>query len=469
MAQIFPFRGVTYNKAKVKDYSLVLTQPYDKIDDKMQGVYYKRSKFNHVRITKPKEEKGDNKTNNKYIRSAKTLNDWIKAGVLVQDSSPTIYAYYQEYEFNGEKKVRKGFIALGRLVEFGKGGVHPHERTLLAPKQDRFSMMMTTGASTGQVFMLYSDPQLRVNQILDKGIGTRAPDIVAKDDYGVVHKLWKIQEINLIQGIQVFTADKEVFIADGHHRYETALNYRNEMKAKGLACIGNESYDNRMMTFVNMDDMKGLTILPTHRVIFGLKKFSLMDLEKKLSKYFKIREYPFFSPKDEEQIRKDFLSDLKEAGRTSHSIGLAAKGANKYIILALRDEKTMDKIIKDHSDAWKRLDVTILHGFILEYLMGITKEKVEREENLHYIRGENEAIELVKKGKNQIVFLLNPTKVREVKEIAGRGERMPQKSTDFFPKLLSGIVISKINYACANTEKCHSESVKAKNLVSSKA
>ena len=447
MTQVFPFRGFTYNKDKVKDYSKILTQPYDKIDDKMQKEYYKRSKYNHVRITKPQEMKGDSQKNNKYTRAAQTLSEWIKSSVLKQDTTPTIYAYNQEYEVDGKKKVRKGFIALGRLVEFGKGGVHPHERTLLAPKQDRFNMMMQTNASTGQVFMLYSDPQLRINQIMNKITSVANPDIVAKDDYDVVHKLWKIQDFGAIKGIQDVMADKEVFIADGHHRYETALNYKNAMQEKGMVCEGHECFDNRMMTFVNMDDMEGLTVLPTHRIVYGLKKLSLPDLEKKLQKYFIIREYLFMTPKDEPMVRQDFLNELKSSGARAHCIGLVARGLSKYIMLVLRDDKIMDKVIKEqHSEAWKRLDVTILHGLILDNLMGITKEKVEKEENIHYIRGEDAAIEEVKKGKNQMVFLLNPTKVREVKDIAGKGERMPQKSTDFFPKLLSGIVISKMNF-----------------------
>jgi uncharacterized protein (DUF1015 family) len=454
MTKIFAFKGITYNKSMVGDYSKILTQPYDKIDDEMQDIYYRKHKYNHVRITKGKSFKGDSETNNKYTRSAGYLNEWLKKGILKQDLRATIYAYYQEYEAEGEKKVRKGFIALGKLVELGKGGVHPHERTLLGPKVDRLSMMRQVGGSTGQIFMLYSDPKLIVNKITDS-FAKRKPDIVSRDEYNVVHKVWKIQNPVAIKKVAKVLANKDVFIADGHHRYETALNYRNEMVAKKVKSYEPESYNNRMMTFVNMDDVKGLTVLPTHRLIFGLKSFSFINFQKKLIKYFKIKEFPYFTPADEKIVRHDFINSLKHMGQRKHCIGLVAKGLNKYTLLVLRDEKIMQKVVKEkHSDDWKKLDVTVLHSLVLETLLGISRESVAKEENLHYIRGEDAAIEVVNpapQGRRagdgyQMVFLLNPTKVDEVRKIAGRSERMPQKSTDFFPKLLSGVVISKVNY-----------------------
>lgn len=459
MADIYPFRGITYNKKKIKDYSQVLTQPYDKIDDKMQAEYYQRHPNNHIRITKPIDEVGDNEHNNKYTRAGQTLNKWLQEGILVQDNKPTIYGYYQQYQVNGQTKVRKGFIALGKLVEFGKGGVHPHERTLVGPKQDRLKMMRAVGASTGQIFMLYSDPKQRINSIMDKFAAEHRPDIVARDEYNVIHKVWKIQEPKLLARITKLMKGRDIFIADGHHRYETALNYRDEMKAKGLKCTEPESYNNRMMTFVNMDDTKGLTILPTHRLIFGLADSSLQGLTQKLAKYFIVREYPYFSEADEKTIRADFLSDLRQTGLEKHAIGLVVKDSQRYSVLILRDEKVMDEVVKEkHSKSWKRLDVTILHSLILETILGLSRESIAREENIHYVRGEDKAIDelnpggsvgsplTLPKGNFQLAFLLNPTRIQEVQLLAGRGERMPQKSTDFFPKLLSGLVISRINY-----------------------
>lgn len=468
MTDILPFYGITYNKSKIRDYGLVLTEPYDKITPKMQEVYYKRSPYNLVRITKGKETKSDNENNNKYSRAADFLNDWLKKNILVRDAQRALYAYHQEYhppvkdKSSDAPKIREGFIGLMRLVEFGKGGVHPHERTLLKPKHDRLSTMRAVGGSTGQIFMLYSDPQLVINKALAKVTGRRAPDIRLKDDYGIVHKLWKVTDPKIIKTVQQSMKKREVFIADGHHRYETALNYRNEMRALGLKCSGNESFENRMMTFVNMDD-KGLTILPTHRLIFGLNNFSFPELMGRLKKYFWINEYPARSAKEERESRNELWADLKMTGQKAHAIGLIARGAKNYLMLTLKDDKIMDKIIREkHSPSWNRLDVTILHSLILEHMLGITKEQVANEDNVNYVRSEDEAIDLTKKGKYQMAFILNPTKVSEVKTVSLKGERMPQKSTDFYPKLLSGIVISKINYLHENENKGCGKSVKTR-------
>jgi len=456
MTQIFAFRGITYNRKKVGDYSRILTQPYDKIDDKLQAVYYRKSKYNHIRITKPKKYQTDTETNSIYTRAAECFRGWLKSGVLVPDKKPTIYAYYQTYADPSSPhstphtphslKTRKGFIALGQLVEFGKG-VHPHERTLLGPKVDRLNMMRAVGGSTGQIFMLYSDPKLQVNYLLDKAATRCPPDIIARDEYDVQHKVWKIQDQTLNKQISRLMVDKEVFIADGHHRYETALNYRNEMRAKGAKSIEPESYNNRMMTFINMDDTEGLSILPTHRLVYGLKGFSLGGIFRKLQKYFEVKEYPYTDKKSQNLARGDMLDDLRILGNYGHSFGMVVKGRRKYYLLTLRDEKLMAKVVKEkHSPAWKQLDVTILHSLVIEHLLGISKEKVAGEENIAYRRGADEVISEVEKGKYQLAFLMNPTRISEVKEVASKGEKMPQKSTDFYPKLLSGIVISKINF-----------------------
>jgi uncharacterized protein (DUF1015 family) len=448
--EILPFYGIFYNNSKIKDYASVLTQPYDKITPEMQQEYYKRHPYNLVRITKGKDLKADNHNYNKYTRAGVYFNEWQKRKILVQDKKRAVYAYYQEYQPPGankdETKIRKGVIALMRLKDFGRGGVHPHEKTLLKPKQDRLNLMHQVGGSTGQIFMLYSDPKLIINSALDNITDRRKPDVDLIDDYGVVNKLWKITEPKIIRHIQNTIRGKEVFIADGHHRYETAINYRDEMRALGLKCIGNESYENRMMTFINMDD-KGLTILPTHRLIFGLKNFSFDSLLKKLKPYFWSNEYPWVSQGEEKFSRADLLEDIKMTGATAHTFGLAVAGIKKYYMFTLKNDKIMDKIVTDtHSPIWKRLDVTILHSFILEKILSITKEQVEQEEKVNYIRSFDEAIDNIRRGKYQMAFLLNPTKIEEVKKVSLQGERMPQKSTDFYPKLLSGIVISKINH-----------------------
>lgn len=447
MATLFPFRGITYNIRKIKDPSLVLTQPYDKIIPELQERYYRRHKYNLVRITKGKDLPGDNERVNQYHRARVFLDKWLKEKILVQDQKPCLYAYYQEYKVDHELKIRKGFIALARLEDFGKGGVHAHEQTLLKPKQDRLNMMRTVGGSTGQIFMLYSDPKCLINKLLDQAVKGKQPDLQALDDYGEMHKLWKIKSPEVIKKITDLLDRQDIFIADGHHRYETALNYRNEMRAQGLRCQGNESYENRMMTFINMDD-EGLTVLPTHRLIYGLPHFSLHTFVRRLRLYFHVIEYPFTQAKDagQKRIQAMLLKDLRTSGAKYHCFGLVARPA-KYFLFTLKDAKIMDRVIKEsHSPIWKRLDVTILHSLVLERLLGVSKDQLAREEKVEYRRHAHEVFQAVKSGKYQIGFLLNSTKINELKKVAQRGERMPQKSTDFYPKLLSGIVISKIAY-----------------------
>lgn len=458
MARILPFRAYHFDPQKVGDLSAVVTQPYDKIDTKAQEEYYRRHPYNIVRVTKGKDEPGDTEQKNKYTRAAAFLNDWITKGVLVRDTEPAIYAYFQTFKTpDGEEKVRKGFVALGVLEEFGKGGVHAHEHTLAKPKQDRLNLTRATHATTGHIFMLYSDKKMTINKLLDEEAQSRPPDLTATDDYGAKHDVWRITDKTKIDKIVKDMAERELFIADGHHRYETALNFREEMKKSGARWTGTETPDSRMMTFVNMED-EGLVILPTHRLIHGLSNFDFQSFRRSLEKHFEVKEYPFAGVSSstvscasagdsfEERARVEMLEDLRIEGQEAHVFGLAAKGVASYFLLVLKDVKVMDSLITEkRSTAWKRLDVSILHSLILESMLGIDKKKLEAQENVEYVRYVEEALDGVRTGKYQLAFLMNPTKLSEVREIASKGERMPQKSTDFFPKLLSGLLINKMN------------------------
>ncbi|MFQ6112276.1 MAG: DUF1015 family protein, partial [Nitrospinota bacterium] len=258
MADIYPFRGVTYSREKVGDISLVATQPYDKIDPSMQKTYHERHPYNIARIIKGLDEPGDNEEENRYSRAARYYGLWRKEGILQRATRPAIYPYYQTFTVEGApERLRRGFIALGRLVEFGEG-VRPHERTLAGPKADRLRLLRATRANFGQIFMLYSDPESRVEQILSSH--TQGPPMLeARDDYGVLHQVWEVTDEAAIRAVQAVMKPLEVFIADGHHRYEVALSFRDEMRAKGVRSHGEETPERRMMTFINMED-KGLTI-----------------------------------------------------------------------------------------------------------------------------------------------------------------------------------------------------------------
>ncbi len=445
MARIFPFRGFLYNREKVGSYDKVLTQPYDKIDEATQKAYHERSPYNIVRVAKGIEEPGDSPSRNKYTRAGETLKKWIQEHVLVQDEKPAIYAYHQVYTVDEKERTRKGFIAVARLEDPGKGGVHAHEHTLAKPKQDRFQLINAIGATEGQIFMLFDDPDKVVNRILDAET-LRPSDIEARDDFGETHRLWRVTDEKRIRDVQREMERKELFIADGHHRYEVALMYRDEMRKRGMRCTGEETFENRMMTFVAMDDA-GLTILPTHRLLRGLEGFSAEKLRAALEKDFRIDEYTFVDDVDEKRTRRDLVEDLKVEGMGGHAFGVILPGRNVYWLAALRDEKVMDAEVKEkHAPEWKRLDVVILHTLVLEGALGISKEAVANEKNVSYARHVQEVVDAAKRGDCQVAFLLNPTKIEQVKKLASSGEKMPQKSTDFYPKLLTGIVINKYNF-----------------------
>ncbi len=449
MAQVFPFRAYTYNLEKV-ELDKVVTQPYDKIDPQLQEVYYKRSPYNFVRIIKGKDQAGDDESSNKYTRAHDYIQRWIDEGILKRDKEPSIYPYNQEYKVEGQLKVRRGLIVLTHLEPYGTG-VKAHERTLTAPKADRLNLMRATGANFGHIFMLYSDPQRRVSQLLQPLVEKEYPILQAKDDFGATHKVWRVSEPETIRQVQQALADKVLFIADGHHRYETAVNYAEEMRKKGLKPIGNESYENRMMTLVNIEE-PGLAILPTHRLIHSLQGFNINSYIEQTKRYFRVEEFPY-QPQGEEKAQERMFQEMEKRGDKEHLFGIFAREANRFYLLSLKDESIMDELVKEERlAAWKHLDVSILHTILMDKLLRIDARSLELQTNVTYERYKDSAIEKVKKdNKYQLVFFLNPTKVHNVKEVAELGERMPQKSTDFFPKLLSGLTVNKMNLSEAES------------------
>lgn len=443
MANVFPFHATRYNQAKIKDVSAVITQPYDKITQALQEEYYKKHERNFVRVNKGKDESGDGEFDNKYTRAGEFLDKWIKDGTFATDKEPAIYAYYQDYELpNGERKTRKGFVALCELMEYGQGGVKPHEKTLAGPKADRLNLLRATQAHIGQIFMLYSDPENAINDLLDE-VAAEKPLVQAVEGPDV-HRVWAVSDPEKISIIQKIMDSKPLFIADGHHRYETALNYRNEMRAKGFRCEGLETFDRAMMTFVNMDD-KGLTIFPTHRLVFDVADFDARRLLTQIGDFFDIRDYKF-DEGNEAEVRREFLEDVKIEGMSAHVLGMYIAKEKTYRLLTLRNEGDVDKVIRDPKPhSWKALDVNVLHLMIMEPFLNIGPRELEAQTNVHYERYAGEALDRVKEGEYQAAFIMNPTRITQVKEVALAGERMPQKSTDFYPKLLDGLVFAKLN------------------------
>jgi len=428
MAEVYPFQGYRYNPEKVGDLNRVVSPPYDKIDEEEREDLANNSIYNIVRIilSKARDEGED-----KYETAARNLQDWMDEGVLEQDEEPGFYAYYQEYEAEGEKKVRKGFIGLGKIEE-GEG-VKAHEETMSGPKADRLRLLRATEANFGQIFMLYSDPENEVTGVMDEAC-EEDPVVEVKDKYRNTHKVWKLTDDDDISRIKSAMADKSLYIADGHHRYETALNYRNECREKGWESPDTGGFDNRMMTFVNVDD-PGLSILATHRLLHDVKNFKPHGVLDQAREHFSISRY---------EDREDLLEKLDEDRGEKHTFGYRAKDDKAYWSLTLQDESVMDDLLPDRSSAWRKLDVAILHKLVLEKYLGIDEEALEEKRNLDYIRGREKALDMLKEGGYQGAFIMNPTRIDQVKEIADRGEKMPQKSTDFYPKLLTGPVLHKL-------------------------
>jgi uncharacterized protein (DUF1015 family) len=450
MAEIQPFRAFRYDTNRVP-LDKVLTQPYDKITPAMQEKYYAESPYNLIAIEKGRGGPDDKPENNVYTRAGERIQQWIAGKILVQDPAPNIYVYAQEYFVPGThtRKTRIGFIALGRLEDYGAHVVFPHERTLSAPKADRIELLRHTHAQTGQLFMLYNDAPRRIDSLLEEISQKPAPQEM-QDEFGVTHRLWPVADVATIRRVQGALADKKLIIADGHHRYETALNYRNQwrnewrdqLKTSGERPDSYAAPEFAMMTFVNTHS-KGLTILPTHRLIRNIANFDFETFRTSVSQYFDWYSYPFHNSEERAGAYAEFRKDLERVNHGRRAIGIYAGGGAFYAFL-LRRDADLEAMLPDLSEAQRGLDVILLHRLIIEKGLGISAEQVTAEKNIVYEREMDAAIAGVDRGEAQLACLLNPVRVQQVADIALGGDVLPQKSTDFYPKLLSGIAIYKV-------------------------
>ncbi len=433
MALIYPFRGYRYSREVVGNLNLVVSQPYDKIPADLQEDYHRRSPYNVARITKSLEKNENPDTD--YRETAKAFRSWFDAGILVQDPAPAIYAYNQEYEIEGESKLQRGFIALLDLKHSG-GDILPHERTLAEPKMDRLRLMRSLECNEDFIYTLYTDDKMTVNKILENKTSGSPPDIELKDDFGVTHRIWAITDPKAIRKIQDSMVTEELFIADGHHRFETALNFMKECEAHGWKPAAVESFDKRMVTCFNSAD-QGTTILPSHRLVRDLPGFNSEHFLKEAEQYFTIE--PAGSSAE--------LWNKMKRGREEHVFGFYAGDARKCCLLRLTEEGGVDPLMLAHPEVYRHLDVSILHTLILDRLLGIDEKKLVTQSHIDYARDREACIRLVDEGRYQAAFFLNPTTVEQVQRVALLGERMPQKSTDFYPKLLTGLVFMKMAIA----------------------
>jgi uncharacterized protein (DUF1015 family) len=446
MAQVFPFPAYRYNPS-VAPYERVLTQPYDKISPAMQEKYYAADPHNLITVEKGRGYPDDSKESNVYTRAASALQNWINEKAVEQDPVPAFYAYTQEYLVPGSnlKRTRRGFIGAGKLEEYSAGVVFRHEHTLSGPKADRLELLRHTRTHTGQLFLLYSDPHMQVDQILKDAESSGSPATQLTDEYGVINRLWKISDPGKIEAIQRHMREQKLVIADGHHRYETSLNFRNESRTRAGKIVPDASYERSMMTFVNTRS-EGLTILPTHRVVANLRDFSWGAVLRYLEPWFSGEVISFPNEAERREAQGKFLSKLI-AGKTERTIGAYPKAegsSGAFYLLHLRAGADLEQLLPDLSANQRELDVVLLHQGILEPALGITPHAVASEANLSYEREATAAIEAVDKGKAQVAFLLNPVSIELMMRVATAGEVMPQKSTDFYPKLLSGITMYRI-------------------------
>lgn len=441
MAKIVPFRALRYNLARLSDPSRVMAPPYDVISPALQEELYARSPYNVVRLILGRTDPADSASDNRYSRAATDFKAWQKEDVLQREQEPSLYLYDQEYPLeNGEVVTRKGFMALTRLEDFSSGVVKPHEKTLAGPKADRLNLTKACGANFSPIFSLYAD-SCCVLEALTRELRASPPALEVRDDDGVFHRLWPVSDPAIIAKAQSLLDAKPLFIADGHHRYETALNYRDYMREQHPGYSGKELFNYVLMYFANMED-QGMQIFPTHRLLFNLQNFDLEPFVEALAESFSIETITFDPAVAAERQR--IRQRLAEKGQGGHALGLYA-GGDRCFLLTLKDEQVMDRFFPEKAPkALKTLDVSILHRLILENLLGITVEAQEQQLNLKYVKNFDDPFELVRGGEFPLAFLMNPTRMSEVRDVANAGEKMPQKSTYFYPKLLSGLVINPI-------------------------
>jgi uncharacterized protein (DUF1015 family) len=475
MARLYPFRALRYDPTRV-NMTDVVTQPYDKITPAMQEAYYAASPYNLIRVILGKHHPTDTDADNVYTRAAATLKAWRAEAILKEESDPALYGYSQTYKVPGTEEIRerRGFIALGHLYDYADQVVYRHEQTFPKHKSDRLALFKATRAYCEQIYMLYSDPTFTAeNIIFDSGA---APDLEITDEYAVIHKLWKLTNPTLIQQVLNTMADKKLIIADGHHRYETSTTYMHERAAELAATeldhtatdhtatdqvpqgfsLGSHSLKKEegalapeaaanlptpafpeaamMMTFVNMD-APGITILPTHRVAFGLSDFNGRDFAASASAYFTVTE--IHPTKSSHYPGAPAL--LQRLNDTPGIAFIAATRDGDFLLVP--KPEAIAPLLAGLSDRQKQLDVTQLHRVVLDKLLGLSEETVRAGSHIRYLREPTDALQQLGCGNADAVFLIKPVTLDQMRDISLNLEVMPQKSTDFYPKLLSGLAM----------------------------
>ena len=452
MAIVAPFRGMTYNSDKITNIASIVCPPYDIISDKEQDAYYDKDPYNIVRLILGKRKTGDSDWDNRYTRAADLLNRWESEEVLVQHRFPSIYLTSIEYKSPDtiETKTRWGFIALVRIEEEDSSVILPHERTFSFHKEDRLRLMRACNAQCSPVFGLYEDEGNIIGNIYAT-LTDSPPALSFRDIDGYYYTMWEITSDSIITDIVTKMSSKSIIIADGHHRYESARNFRNFMRARHGNHELDRVYEYVMMYLTNITD-KGLTILPSHRLFKFYPDFKIERFLSSAKKWFEISTFPF-SSHTQKAVTRVFIDTLKKYGQNTTVIGFYHAGAENYYVLCLKS-KARKEIGDDVPLSIKKLDVLVLSRLVLQGILGIKRDDLDNEKIIQYESNTNGALSLVHSGDYQMVFLMNPTKIEQILEITGNFLIMPRKSTYFHPKVVSGLVFNKIDpYEAAYSPK----------------
>jgi uncharacterized protein (DUF1015 family) len=436
--EIKAFKAWRFNGTVTGDAGQCIAPPYDVIDNNLQQTLYNQNPYNIVRAILGQTSNSDNKQENQYTRARTYLDKAIADGALKQDSKETLYAYVQDFSIGQAHYCRSGIIGLGKIEPFGKG-VQPHEKTLDGPKADRLRLTRATAAQFGQIFMLYDDPAKTAETLIHKA-AVKQPAMDFTDTEQVRHRIYAIDTPAEVETFKHMMASQKTIIADGHHRYETALNYWKQ--------TGRPEAQYLMMTFVNMRN-EGLVIQPTHRLINDVSGFSIQNLLEHLAKDFSpITKFDFTDDKSKTNARKAMFNQMKQAGADGRNIFGIYAASKAFYTVTLNDIAAMKKIAPTMSAAARGLDVNVLHLLILEKHLGIGDKQLAAESNIEYIKDIGDAIDrsiaTVDSDACQAVFFVNPTRIDQVQAVAAAGEKMPQKSTFFYPKVFSGVTINML-------------------------
>lgn len=432
MLEIKPFKGIRYNMEKIPNLSQVMAPPYDVISKEDQERYHNKHPCNIIHIDKGLDLPEDTETNNKYTKAADYLNTWLKKEYLIQDQKPSFYIYQKIYTIDNIQKEVTGFIGLMKLEEFSSQKILPHERTHDKPIKDRLSLLTNCKTHVSQIFSLYQDHNQYIPNLITSIIEKRMPFIDITFEDQVRHKVWRVTDKKTISNIQEDMKYKKIFIADGHHRYQTALNYKRQLENEGIKIGDDDPRNYILMYFTNILN-KGLTIFPTHRLIQNLNGLEFDSLKEKIKEYFHIENYPHLL---------SLSQKLKEKEDSNHTFGLFAE--DKFYLITLKNLNLINELSPNNQPSQlNQLAVSVLQYTLIQNVLGIKEEEIEHK--VSYNRSKEEAVKLIKEGKYKLALFLTPTKIEEVEEIAHLGVLMPQKSTYFYPKLLTGLVLYKIS------------------------